>query len=140
MCEIEKNYVGIKAAVLFTEGLHCMHWHARVARSVASVLALTLLMMQTTRYALFAVNNAAHSQVPFRVPRSGPRSGQKKITLETRQTNTMVGGFCAAGPAPDLRHQPTGSTHFCKQNVGVGYTRYIYLISILFRVYPVDMT
>ena len=41
--------VGIKAAVLFTKGLHCMHWHARVARSV--VLALTLLMTQTTRYA-----------------------------------------------------------------------------------------
>ena len=41
--------VGIKAAVLFTKGLHCMHWHARVARSVE--LALTLLMTQTTRYA-----------------------------------------------------------------------------------------
>ena len=42
--------VGIKAAVLFTKGLHCMHWHARVARSV--VLALTLLIMttQTTQY------------------------------------------------------------------------------------------
>ena len=89
---------------------------------------------------VFAVNNVAHSQVPFRVPRSGPRSGQKKIMLETRQTNTMVGGLCAAGTAPDLRHQPTGSTHFCKQNVGVGYTRYIYIISILFRVYLVDMT
>ena len=57
-------YVGIKAAVLFTKGLHCMHWHARVARSV--VLALSLLMTQTT---LFAVNNVAHSQVPFLVPR-----------------------------------------------------------------------
>ena len=45
----KKNYVGIKAAVLFTKGLHCMHWHARVTRSV--VLALTLLMTQTTRYA-----------------------------------------------------------------------------------------
>ena len=143
-CTWDKNtdiYVGIKAAVLFTKGLHCMHWHARVARSV--VLALTLLMMQTTRLGhmpVFAVNNAAHSQVPFQVPRSGPRSCQK-ITLETRQTNSMV-GFCAAGPAPDsgLWHQLTGSTHFCKQNVGVGYTRYIYIISILFRVYPVDMT
>ena len=44
--------VGIKAAVLFTKGLHRMHWHARVARSV--VLALTFLIMttrtQTTRY------------------------------------------------------------------------------------------
>ena len=27
-------------------------------------------------------------------------------------------------PAPDLRHQTPGSTHFCKQKVGVGYTRY----------------
>ena len=44
----KKIYVGIKAAVLFTKRLHCMHWHACVARSV--VLALTLLMTQTTRY------------------------------------------------------------------------------------------
>ena len=64
---------------------------------------------------------------------------RNKITLETRQINTMVGCFCAAGPAPDLRHKPTGSTHFCKQNVGVGYTRSMYIISILFRVYPVDV-
>ena len=92
---------------------------------------------------VFAVNNlnAAHSQVPFRVPRSGPRSGQKK-NYAGDKADQHHGGllFCAAGPAPDLRHQPTGSTHFCKQNVGVGYTRYIYIISILFRVYPVDMT
>ena len=27
---------------------------------------------------MFSVNNAAHSQVPFRVPQSGPRSGEKK--------------------------------------------------------------
>ena len=45
----KKNYVGIKAAVLISKGLRCMHWHARVARSV--VLALTLLMTQTTLYA-----------------------------------------------------------------------------------------
>ena len=50
-------------------------------------------------------------------------------------------GSGAAAPAPDLQHQPQGSTHFGKQNVRVGYTRYIYIIiSFLFRVYPVDMT
>ena len=139
----KKNYVGIKAAVLFTKGLHCMHWHARMARSV--VLALTtddpddadnpicMCLLWTTRHTHKCLSESrSHDQgrVPVR----------KKITLETRQTNTMVSCFCAAGPAPDLRHQPTGSTHFCKQNVGVGYTRYIYIISILFRVYPVDMT
>ena len=79
----KKNYVGIKAAVLFTNRLHCMHWHACVARSV--LLVLTLLMTQTTRYECVccevSVNNAAHSQVPFRFPRSrdsGPRSCQKQ--------------------------------------------------------------
>ena len=46
-----KIYVGIKVAVLFTKGLRCMHWHARVGSSVASVLAWTLLMTQTARYA-----------------------------------------------------------------------------------------
>ena len=57
--------------------------------------------------------------------------------LRWRQCKQTPG---TAGPAPDLRHQPPGSTHFCKQKVGVGYTRYIYRISILIRVYPIDMT
>ena len=89
--------MGIKAAVLITKGLHCMHWHALVARSV--VLALTLLMTQTTRYV---------SQVPFleslaviRVTGRAARThigrscscaaaglGIQEITLETRQTDT----------------------------------------------------
>ena len=146
--------VGIKAAVLFTKGLHCMHWHARVARSV--VLALTFLIMttrtQTTRYvcvcceqrgtftSAFPTIRAARTHIGRSRTCAAAGLGIQEITLETRQTDTMVGGSGAAGPAPDLRHQPPGSTHFCKQNVGVGYTRYIYRISILFRVYPVDMT
>ena len=65
-----------------------MHWHARVARSV--VLALTLLMTQTTRYACVAALLHIHkclseSHDQGRVP------VRKKITLETRQINTMVG-------------------------------------------------
>ena len=135
----KKNYVGIKAAILFTEGLHCMHWHARVARSV--FLALTLLMMQTTQYACVCCEQLERSTFTSAFLSPTIRAVvRKKITLETRQTNTIVGGFCSAGPAPDLRHQPPGSTHFCKQNVGVGYTRYMYIVSILFRVYTVDMT
>ena len=59
--------------------------------------------------------------------------GIQEITLETRQTDTRRS-------RPDLRHQPPGSTHFCKQKVGVGYTSYIYRISILIWVYPIDMT
>ena len=133
-------YMGIRAAVLFTKGLHCMHWHARLVCSV--VLELTLLMTQTTV-----------SQVPFQVPLARSKSGQRGHTLADlvraqrpawaskklrwRQGRPTPG---AAGPAPDFRHQPPGSTHFCNQKEGVGYTRYVYRMSILIRVYPIDMT
>ena len=122
-------YVGIKAAVLFTKGLHCMHWHVRVAHSV--VLALTLLMTQTTRarYARVCCEQRGTFTSAFPSPtiRAAFRSGKNYVGDKADQHHggPLVGGFCAAGPAPDLRHQPTGSTHFCKQNVGVGYTRYI---------------
>ena len=67
---------------------------------------------------VFAVGNAAHSQAP------SPRSGQgckdtlgispaclaaglgiQELALETRQTDIIVGGSGATGPAPDLLHQ-----------------------------------
>ena len=47
------------AQTLFTKGLNCMHWHSRVAHSV--VLALTLLMTQTTRHVCVCCE-----QPPFR--------------------------------------------------------------------------
>ena len=117
-CTWDKNiYVGITAAVLFTTGLHCMHWHARVARSV--VLPLTFLIMttrtQTTLYvcvcceqrgtftSAFPTIRAARTHIGR--SRAASRAcaaaglGIQEITLETRQTNTMVGGSCAAGPA-----------------------------------------
>ena len=140
-----------------------MHWHAtmhalacnRVARSV--VLDLTLLIMrfmttQTTRYvcvcceqrgtftSAFPTIRAARTHIGRSHTCAAAGLGIQEITLETRQTNTMVGGSSTAGPAPNLRHQPLGSTHFCKQHVGVGYAWYIYRISILFRVHPIDMT
>ena len=34
--------------------------------------------------------------------------GLRTIVLETRPTDTMVGGSGAAGTVPDLRHQPPG--------------------------------
>jgi hypothetical protein len=39
---------------------------------------------------------------------AGPGMGVKTVVVETRATDTMVGGSCAAGPVPDLRHQPPG--------------------------------
>ena len=117
-----------------------MHRYARVARSV--VLALTLLMTQTTRYV---------SQVPFPLARSesGPR-GYTLANLERAQQPAWASKKLrwrqgrptpgAAGPAPDLRQQPPGSTHFCEQKVGVGCIMYIYRMSTLIRVYPIDMT
>ena len=49
--------------------------------------------------------------------------------LETRQTVTMVDGCGAAGPSPDLRHQPTGPTRMRKKQEQ-GYTIDILCISI----------
>ena len=147
MCVGLKHYVGIQAAVLIIKGLHCMHWHARVASSV--VLALTLMMTQTTEVcceqrstftSAFPTIRSARIHIGRSRKCAAAGLGIQEITLETRQTNTMVGGSSTAGPAPNLRHQPLGSTHFCKQHVGVGYARYIYRISILFRVHPIDMT
>ena len=46
--------------------------------------------------------------------------GMREIVLETRQTDAMVGGSGAAGPAPELRHQPPGLARPCKKKVGVG--------------------
>ena len=60
-----------------------------------------------TPMSVFAVRNTARSQVPS--PRSGPRRdtwaclaaglGIQELALETRQTDSMVGGSGAAGPA-----------------------------------------
>ena len=77
--------VGIKAAVLLTEALPCMHWHAaRVARSFQVVLVLINLMTLTTvtRYVCICCEQrgtlaftTSESQVPF------PRSSPQGITL-----------------------------------------------------------
>jgi hypothetical protein len=34
--------------------------------------------------------------------------GVKTVVVETRATDTMVGGSGAAGPVPELQHQPPG--------------------------------
>ena len=60
-----------------------MHWHARVARSV--VFALTLLMTRKTHNMPVFAECLSESHDQGRVP------VKKKIKLETRQTNTMVG-------------------------------------------------
>ena len=129
--------LGIKEAVLFTKRLHCMHWHARVASSV--VLALTILMTQTTLYvcicceqrqtftSAFPTTRAARTHNGKSRTCTAAGLGIQEITLEIRQTNTMVGGSGAAGPAPDLWHQQPGSTHICKQNVAVECTRCIHI-------------
>ena len=55
--------------------------------------------------------------------------GLQTIVLETRPTDTMVGG--SGGTVPDLRHQPSDLASNCckKKKVGVGikyrYTDYI---------------
>lgn len=135
--------VGIKAAVLLTEALPCMHWHAaRLVRSFQVVLALINLMTQTTvtRYVCICCEQRGTFTSAFSTIKSArihigksrkcgaAGLGIREITLGTRQTDTMVGGSGAAGPAPDLRHQPPGWTHFRKQNVGLGYTIYIHSI------------
>ena len=51
--------------------------------------------------------------------------GFKTVVVETRATDTMVGGSGAAGPVPDLLHQPPG--YFLQKKVGVGINiEYLY--------------
>ena len=120
-------YVGTKAAGLFTKGLNCMHWQARVAHSV--VLALVLLSPDDTDNQICLTSAFPTIRVTGRAARThlgrsrtcaAAGLGIQEITLETRQTDIRRS-------RPDLRHQPPGSTHFCKQKVGVGYARYIYI-------------
>ena len=134
----KKNYVGIKAAVLLTKGLHWMHWHACVARSV--VLALTLLMTQATRYACVCCEQLEHGTFTSAFPSPTIRAAflsEKKLRWDKADQHHR-GLLLCSRPSPRLAasncHQSTGSshcsTHFCKQNVGVGYTRYIYIYTL----------
>ena len=45
--------------------------------------------------------------------------GVKEVELETLRTEAMVGGTGAAGPAPDLQHQPPCPRSFRKQKVWI---------------------
>ena len=116
----------MKAAVLFTKGLHCMHWHASVACSVVLALLWTpwwvtddadipicLSLLWTTWHihkCLSHYQGRDSRPVRTHIGRSrtcaaaGLGIQELGITLQTRQTNTMVGCSCAAGPAPDLWH------------------------------------
>ena len=122
----KKNYVGIKAAVLFTKGLHCMHWHARVARSV--VLALTASTTETLTSAFPTIRvtgRAAGTHIgSSRTSRRAQRLAWASKKLRWRRGRPTPG---AAGPAPDLQLQPPGSTHFCKQKVGVDILAYYWV-------------
>jgi len=55
--------------------------------------------------------------------------GVKTVVVETRATDTMVGGSGAAGPVPDLRHQPPGYFSVKKSR-----SRYKHGISMLVKI------
>ena len=106
-CTWDKSiYVGIKAAVLFTKGLHCMLWHARVARSI--VLALTLLMTQTTRYVRVCVcceqRGTFTSAFPSPTIRAAFRSEKKLRWRQGRPTP-----WWAASAAQQAQRQTCGT-------------------------------
>ena len=129
--------VGIKAAVFFTKGLHCMHWHACGPLSCTSFDPPDDTDNQICLTSAFSTIRVTGRAARTHIGRSrmcaAAGLGIQEITLETWQTNTRR---CR----PDLQHQPPGSTHFCKQKVGVGCTNYIYRICISILVYPIDMT
>ena len=119
----------LKAGSWFRTRLCCMHWHGRVVQSVplALILAGTLMMTQTHRFicvaceergtftAAYPTARAAKIHIGNSPPCRAADAGIREIALETRQTDAMVGGSGAAGPAPDLRHQPPGSAWLCKK-------------------------
>ena len=128
--------MGIKAAVLFTKGLQCMHCGPLSCTcfdppdDTDNQICLTSAFPTGT---IRVTGRAARTHIGRSRTCAAAGLGIQEITLETRQTDT-------GRSRPDLLHQAPGSTHFCKQKVGVGYTSYIYSISILIRVYPIDMT
>ena len=105
--------------------LFCIHWHGQVVLSVilALISAGTLIMTQTHQFVCVACEeragdtfttafptlSGAKSHIGKGPPCSAADLGLREIAQETRQTDTMVGSSAAAGPAPDLRHQPPGS-------------------------------
>ena len=96
--------------------------------------ALRVVMAQTVKHRFVCVAcekrgtftdtyltvRAAKTHIGKSPPCRAADLGIREIVLETRQTDAMVGGSGAAGPAPDLRHQPPGSARKCKKKVGVG--------------------
>jgi len=84
-------------------------------------------MTQTTRFVCAKCKDSGMFFTTFPTEKSGNAHigrtpvckaagmGLRTIVLETRPTDTMVGGSGAAGIVPDLRHQPPG-LHAVKKN------------------------
>ena len=120
-----------------------MHWHAPVGLAFLVLVISAVMMTQTHRFVCVACDQraggtfttayptarSAKIHVSMSPPCRAADLGIREIVLDTRQTDAMVGGSGATGPAPDLRHQPPGSAWECKTKVEVGiyytYTKYM---------------
>ena len=116
------------------------HWQAESESEVSGCLSLSeryqarfrvacatvTRMTQTNRYVcascaergMFATSESYSTikAVKIHIGKSSvcqaARKGIKEIEPDKRHTDAMVGGTGAAGPPPDLRHQPPGQRYF----------------------------
>ena len=64
---------------------------------------------QLSSRGLFLSRAAVHRHICHSKPCSAARMGVREIQVDVRTSDVMAGAGGAAGPAPDVRHQPEGT-------------------------------
>jgi hypothetical protein len=64
---------------------------------------------QLSSRGLFLSRAAVHRHISQSKPCSAAKMGFREIQVEVRTSDVMAGAGGAAGPAPDVRHQPEGT-------------------------------
>jgi hypothetical protein len=64
---------------------------------------------QLSSRGLFLSRAAVHRHIGHSKPCSAAKMGIREIQVEVRASNVMARARGAAGPAPDVRHQPEGT-------------------------------
>jgi hypothetical protein len=64
---------------------------------------------QLSSRGLFLSRAAVHRHIGHSKPCSAAKMGIREIQVEFRTSDVMAGAGGAAGPAPDVRHQPQGT-------------------------------
>jgi hypothetical protein len=106
--------------------LHCnsdssaAHWHDTATvkvsqrtydRQVAQGRAHCTSTGELSHRCMFLNRASVRRHIAASKPSRGANMGIREILLEARAGDVMAGGGGAAGPAPDVPHQPAGDVH-----------------------------